>query len=138
MKNIFSTQYNQAAADVWLLLLRVTIASFMLTHGFPKFLKLIEGGEIAFYDFLGIGATASLFLAVLGEFVCSLLVLLGFATRLASIPVIITMFVAAFLVHADDPFGKKEFALLYVLGFTTILVFGAGKYSADHVLSRKR
>lgn len=137
MKKIFSTDFKLSAANGWLLILRVITASFMLTHGFPKFMKLIEGGEIAFYDFLGIGMTASLVLAVFAEFFCSILVLLGFGTRLAVIPLIITMFIAAFVVHANDPFGKKEFALLYALGFITIFVFGAGKYSVDQWISKK-
>ncbi|ELR70881.1 hypothetical protein C900_03316 [Fulvivirga imtechensis AK7] len=109
----------------------------MLTHGYPKLKTLLQGGEIAFYDFLGIGNTASLVLAVFAEFLCSIFVLLGLGTRLATIPLITTMFVAAFMVHADDPFSKKEFALLYALGFITLFVFGSGKYSIDQIISNK-
>ncbi|MTI25998.1 DoxX family protein [Fulvivirga kasyanovii] len=136
MKQLFNTQFA-STSHVWLLILRVSAASFMLTHGYPKLMTLIEGGEIAFYDFLGLGMTASLALAVLAEFVCSILLILGLGTRLAALPLIITMLVAAFAVHADDPFGKKEFALLYLLIFATILVFGAGKYSVDRFLEKK-
>ena len=136
MKQLFNTQFA-STSHVWLLILRVSTASFMLTHGYPKLMTLIEGGEIAFYDFLGLGMTASLALAVLAEFVCSILLILGLGTRLAALPLIITMLVAAFAVHADDPFGKKEFALLYLLIFATILVFGAGKYSVDRFLEKK-
>lgn len=39
---------------------------------------------------------------------------MGLATRLATVPMMIIMLVAAFVAHADDPFGKKEPALLYV------------------------
>lgn len=137
MKQIFNTQFKPSTSHVWLLILRVTAASFMITHGYPKFLTLMEGGEIAFYDFIGIGMTASLALAVLAEFICSILLILGLGTRLAALPLIITMLVAAFAVHADDPFGKKEFALLYLLIFTTLLVFGPGKYSVDRLIEKK-
>ncbi|UII30340.1 DoxX family protein [Fulvivirga ulvae] len=136
MKQLFNTQFA-STSHVWLLILRISAASFMLTHGYPKLMTLIEGGEIAFYDFLGLGMTASLALAVLAEFVCSILLILGLGTRLAALPLIITMLVAAFAVHADDPFGKKEFALLYLLIFATILVFGAGKYSVDRFMEKK-
>lgn len=137
MKQIFNTQYNPSTANVWLLLLRVMAGTFMLTHGYPKFQTLIAGGEIAFFDFMGLGVTASLFLAVLAEFFCSIFIILGLGTRLAAMPLIITMLVAAFNVHADDPFQKKEFALLYLLIFTTLLVFGGGKYSIDRLIEKK-
>ncbi|MBL6449464.1 DoxX family protein [Fulvivirga sp. 29W222] len=137
MKQLLNTKFPTSVSHVWLLVLRVTSAAFMLTHGYPKLMTLLEGGEIAFYDFLGLGMTASLALAVLAEFICSILLILGLATRLASIPLIITMLVAAFAVHADDPFGKKEFGLLYLLIFITTLVFGAGKYSIDRLLEKK-
>ncbi len=59
------------------------------------------------------------------------LVIIGFKTRLAAIPVIITMAVAAFIVHAADPLGTKEMAILYLIAFTVIALLGAGKYSVD-------
>ena len=52
-------------------------------------------------------------------------------------PLIITMAVAAFMIHGNAPFVKKEMALLYLLLFITILVFGGGKYAAGKYLGRK-
>lgn len=109
----------------------------MLTHGYPKLEKLLAGGEIQFFDFMGIGAAASLALAVFAEVICSVLLALGLGTRLASIALAITMGVAAFLRHAEDPFAKKEQALLYLLIFLTLLVFGPGRYSLDSMLGGK-
>ena len=119
-------------------MLRVLSAAFMLTHGYPKLLKLFAGGEIKFGDPIGIGPVASLVLVVFSEVVCVILTGLGLLTRLSSIPVIITMLVAAFIAHGPDPFGRKEMALLYLLVFTTLLVFGAGRYSLDAYLSGKK
>lgn len=136
MKSLFQTRINDANAHIWLLALRGTAASFMLTHGYPKFMTLIQGGEIAFMNFMGVGATISLALAVFAEFFCSIFVILGLGTRLASIPVIITMLVAIFNVHADDPFQKKELALLYLLIFSTLLILGGGKYSFDRFIGK--
>ena len=51
-------------------------------------------------------------LGALGEFFGSLALVFGILTRLVTIPLAFTMCVAAFIVHATDPFQKQEFALL--------------------------
>ncbi len=111
-----------------LLVLRVGLAALMLTHGVPKFLELING-DMGFGDPLGIGAGLSKILTVFAEFVCSILIILGLRTRLATIPIIITMLVAVFIVHWEDPIGGKEKALLYLVGFVTVALAGGGKYT---------
>lgn len=107
----------------------------MLTHGYPKLQQLLAGGEIQFADPFGLGQAATLIVAVLAEFVCSILLLLGLATRLATIPLIITMGTAVFIIHAADEFGKKEMGLHYLLVYIFLLIAGAGKYSIDHAIS---
>ena len=102
----------------------------LLTHGYGKFLRLFEP-DIKFMDFLGLGATVSLFLAVLGEFIAPILIMIGYKTRLVTLFPIVTMAVAAFIAHADDPFAKKEKALLFLFGFIAIALCGAGKYALD-------
>ena len=113
-----------------LLLFRVSFSAMMLTHGIPKLMNLIQG-NLDFGDPIGIGSTLSLILTVIGEAICPILVLIGFRTRLAAIPTIITMAVAAFVVHGADPFGTKEKALLYLCAFIVIALVGAGKYSVS-------
>jgi len=136
--NLFSTKYSQKTLDFWLLILRLCVAGFMLTHGLPKLMKLFSEGEIQFMDVMGIGATGSLVLAVFSEFICSILIAVGLATRLAAFALICTMLVAAFMAHGADPFGKKELALLYLLIYVTILVTGSGKYSIDYYLNKNK
>tara|TARA_B100000949_G_scaffold77149_3_gene68725 strand:- start:26 stop:403 length:378 start_codon:yes stop_codon:yes gene_type:complete len=121
---------NTTSYNLGLLLMRVGFGALMLTHGIPKLLKMLSG-DFSFGDPIGIGETATLILAVLCEVLFPLLVIIGFKTRLSAIPVIITMAVAAFIVHAADPFGTKEMAILYLIGFTAIALLGAGKYSVD-------
>jgi len=116
--------------DIGLAFFRIAISAMMLTHGLPKFQKMIAG-DFEFGDPIGIGAAPSLFLAVIGEFLCPILIIIGYKTRLVTIPTIITMCVAAFIVHAEDPFGIKEKALLYLVAFLTIALLGPGKYSID-------
>lgn len=115
---------------IGLLVLRITFSGMMLTHGIPKLMNLIQG-NMEFGNPIGIGATPSFILTVLAEAICPLLIIIGYKTRLASIPVIITMAVAAFIVHASDPIGTKEKALLYLCAFAVIALVGAGKHSVD-------
>ena len=138
MKKIFSTSINDKYAHITLLVVRVLVGTFMLTHGVPKFMRLFSGEEIQFADPFGLGPGISLFLSMLAEFFCSIFIILGLGTRLAAIPLIINMLVVVFYAHSADPFGKKELPLLYLLFFITFLVLGSGKYSVDSLLSNKR
>ena len=116
--------------DIGLALLRIVPSALLLTHGIPKFQKLITG-DFDFPDPVGIGATPTLFIAVLGEFFCPILVILGFKTRWAAILPILVMAVAAFIVHAPDPLGDKEKALLFLGSYIAIYLLGPGKFSLD-------
>lgn len=71
---------NKIVRDVGLAMLRIAPSAMLLTHGLPKFQKIING-NLEFGDPLGIGAAPSLFLAVIGEFICPILVIIGFKTR---------------------------------------------------------
>jgi putative oxidoreductase len=124
--------------DIGLLLLRVAFAGAMLTHGWPKLLKLIAGGEIRFPDPFSITPTASLALTVFGEFVAPILIIIGLKTRLSAIPAAFTMAVAFFYIHASDPFGDKEMAFVYFIAFTAIALLGGGKISIDGILSKNK
>lgn len=130
MNRWFSQFASPAALHGWLLVLRIAIAGFMLSHGLPK-LSTLLAGDWSFGDPLGIGSSPSLVLTVFAEVVCSLLILIGLLTRLATLPLLFTMLVAAFVVHAPDPFGKKELALLYALVYATLFFAGPGRYSID-------
>lgn len=122
----FSNNVNFA-----LLIIRLVSGAFMLTHGYGKFLYLLGDDQIIFPDPLGVGATASLALTVFAEVFCALFLIFGFATRLAALPLLITMLVAAFVVHASDGFGKQELPLLYAASYLVLAITGAGKISID-------
>ena len=115
---------------IGLFILRVSMSALMLTHGYPKLMKLIQG-KMSFADPLGIGEMPSLILAVIGEFICPILIIIGYKTRYAALPTIATMTAAAFIVHAGDALHKKEMALLYLAGFIAVALLGGGRYSVD-------
>lgn len=137
MKFLFSTNSNKGLNDLWLLIFRVSVAIFFMTHGLPKLNRLLEGNGSTFADPLGIGNNLSLILAVTGEFVAPLLIIPGIMTRIAAIPPIVTMVVAAFVVNAGNPFRDMEMAVLYMVAFVTILILGPGRYSVDQILFKK-
>lgn len=121
-----------------LLLLRVGLGALLLTHGFPKLNRLFSGEPVQFREVFGMNPEVSLTLAAFAEAFCSVLVIVGLATRYAAIPPAITMLVVAFVVHGSDPFGRQELPLLYLLGFVVVILNGGGKYSVDHLLARRR
>ena len=101
----------------------------LINHGIPKLDKL--SGPIEFADPLGIGATASLILCLVGEVLAPVLIIFGIKTKFAAIPAAITMAVAAFIVHGSDPLARKEMALLYLIAFVVIFLAGPGSFSID-------
>ena len=137
MKRIFNTNFNHGTLNFALLILRVALGAFMLTHGIGKFQQLVAGGEIKFADPIGIGELPSLILAVFAEVFCSIALIIGLATRLAVIPLMVTMCIAIFIVHVPDGFKAQELPAHYLLAYFFILLSGAGKFSVDHLISKK-
>jgi putative oxidoreductase len=127
-KLIFST--TSYFHDFSLAILRIGSALLMLTHGWPK-ISQFSTYLTKFSDPIGLGPASSLQLAIFAEFFCAILLAFGFLTRLSLIPLMITMSVAAFIAHADDPFGAKEKPLLFLLIFLFLFFAGPGKYSVD-------
>jgi len=134
MKHIFTSGTYSKQLDLLLFILRLTVGIFMLTHGMGKFQTLFGGEPIQFLDPLGLGATASLALTVFAEVACSILLIFGLGTRLAALPLLITMLVATFIIHSNDGFAPLLYAAIYI----TIMVMGAGKYSMDYLLLRNK
>lgn len=138
MSKLFKISIKPEHLNFAVLLLRLTVAGFMLTHGWPKLMRFFGEGEIKFGDPLGIGPVPSLVLVVFAEFLCSILIGIGLWTRLAVIPLMVTMAVAAFITHGADPFGRKELALIYLVVYIFLFFSGPGKYSFDYFVRKKR
>ena len=137
LKSIFDTDTSGIRTDIGLLVLRIGVGSFMLFgHGWGKLSSFADKAD-TWADPIGLGSTLSLSLAIFAEFFCSLAIMLGLGTRAAAIPLLITMLVAAGIVHANDPWGKQEFALLYGWAFLALIFAGAGKFSLDAMISKK-
>ena len=94
-------------------------------------MKFFSDEPLQFADPLGVGVPASLGLATFAEILCSLLIMVGLFTRLAAIPLIVTMLVAAFLVNLPGGLAKMEMTLLYLAVFVALALTGPGWYSLD-------
>lgn len=117
-----------------LLVLRFYFGGMMLVaHGWPKVMSFSEKSA-SFPDPLGLGSEASMVLAIVAEVICAGLIVVGLFTRFAAIPLIITMAVAAFIIHANDPFFKQEFPMTYLAGYVAIFLAGSGNYSLQKML----
>ena len=126
------------AADFGLLLLRLFAGvALALAHGLgklPPTERFVAGVE-------EMGFPAPLlfsWLAGLAEFGGGLLVAAGLLTRPAAFFILVTMLVAAFIRQAGDPFAEIEKALLFGAIALFLLFAGAGRYSLDAMLRKRR
>jgi putative oxidoreductase len=148
-------KHEEMPVSIGLLILRIGIGGYLITHGLGKVQMLLAGGADKFGDPIGLGSTLSLALVTMSEFLCALLIILGLATRLAAVPVVISMAVAAFVIHAGDPWTmgaaanaffsgasktwfSKEPALLYLIPFLSLVFTGGGRLSIDGLIAMRR
>ena len=150
------TRGQSPTSSVGLLILRLVMGGYLISHGWGKLQMLLDGNFDQFGDPVGLGSGVSLVLIVLAEVLCSLLVILGLLTRVAAVPVVIAMAVAAFVVHANDPWtlgggaalfqageaetwASREPAVLFLTAFLTLVFTGPGMFAIDALIwSRRR
>ena len=126
--------------DVQLLLFR-----FILAIGFygPAMMKVknlsgvAEWFESMNYPLPMVTATLSMVTEVTGI----VLLIVGLGTRLISIPLMFVMVIATLTVHLPNgfPAGENgfEIPLYYFLMLFALVVYGSGKYSLDHLFSKR-
>lgn len=126
--------------DVSLLFLRLVLA-----YGFYKPATMKWGninGIAEWFGSLGIPLPElNAYLAASTEMAAVILLPLGLATRIISIPLMFTMVVAIVTVHWGNGFNAGdngfEIPLYYLLMLFVLLANGAGKISVDHLLTKK-
>ncbi|KIC89620.1 DoxX family protein [Flavihumibacter sp. ZG627] len=134
MKELFKP--GSLHTDLATLLLRLIVGGLFIRYGW---MKIVNYDQILpmFGDIIGIGSRLSFNLVIFAEFFCAILVVLGLVTRLAIIPIFITMTVVFFIAHANDPFDAKAIAFVYWLLCFVIFILGSGKYSLDKYIFRQ-
>ena len=121
-----------------LLILRVFLGAALLTHGWGK----MFGGLEQFTGFvasLGVPAPQVMaFLAAFSESFGAILLAVGLLARPAAFLIVCTMAVAIGGAHKGQPFAVQEAAWLYLVPALFFLLKGAGKWSLDWIVAKKR
>lgn len=135
-KKLFVPSDDSDLTHMALLVMRLWFGLTMLfNHGFDKLAHFKDiVGE--FQDPLGLGQEASLVLVILAEVLGSLLLTVGFMTRIAATVLVIDMFVAFLMVHKTAMTGAQsgELAFLYLAGYVMLLIAGGGLFSLDTIV----
>jgi putative oxidoreductase len=139
MRRLFSTGTSDSAFSFATLLLRLGVGFLMLlNHGYNKLIHFSSYAQ-KFADPFHIGRTPSLALTIFAEVFCSVFIILGLFTRLATIPLIIAMTTAFVFAHnanyRSGP-GGGEMALLFLTGYIVLLFTGPGKVSLDRFIGK--
>jgi putative oxidoreductase len=138
-KGLITSESSPLSMNMGLLALRVFMGlSLFLKHGVEKltgYSTMVQH----FPDPIHIGAHAGLSFALLSDGVCSVLVVLGLATRPASIVVLINLLAAFSFVHHGKFFSSDHAELVwaYITVFVALLFTGPGRFSIDARLNRK-
>ncbi len=132
MKKLMSINYSDGAFNFSLLLIRLMFGiSMIVNHGLFK-IQNFSSLDGKFFDPFHIGSRWSLLMVIFAEVFCSFFIIIGLFTRIAVIPLIVAMAVAAFM--ANHSFSDRELSLLYLVVFSGILLVGPGKISADGLM----
>ncbi|MGZ5219562.1 MAG: DoxX family protein [Chitinophagaceae bacterium] len=135
MKKLFSIKYSDNGITFATFLLRLALGGLMIPHGYNKLINFASKSS-TFSDPFHIGHPTSMALVIFAEFFCGVFVLLGLFTRLACIPLIITMAVIVFYVNKGDFFGDAEKPALFLFGYLALLFTGPGKISMDRLIGK--
>lgn len=134
-----------AAQDVLLLVIRLTWGFQFVQTGWGKWHDIPK--VVGFFTSIGIPLPElNAYVVATTELVGGLCLMLGLLSRLAPVPLIVSMVVAYLTTEQEalhalatgnpDPFFAAT-PFLFLLASLLILVFGPGKISVDHLLAKK-
>jgi putative oxidoreductase len=129
--------------SLFLLIVRVFWGYQFLIAGWGKLQNIAQTSE--FFHTLGIAyPTFSAYATGIVETVCGALLIVGFASRFITLPLIIVMLTAFGTAHIDATRGIYENPLNFIqqapftflLAALIVFIFGPGRFSIDYILKR--
>jgi putative oxidoreductase len=112
---------------------RLSLGSVLLSHGLLKVIVFTVPGTVAYFESLGLPATAA-YLTIFAEVVGGAAILLGLYTRLASL-LSIPLLLGALWAHSGNDWvfstegGGWEFPLLLVVLAAAVTIQGGGPFA---------
>ncbi|TRZ43559.1 DoxX family protein [Robertkochia solimangrovi] len=108
----------------------------MIVHGFKKIGLGITTTEIVPNPY-HLPESLNQGFAILANLLFPIMVIFGFLTRLAVIPILMVTISGYFAVHWHDSLLVKDVPFMYSTAFLFILFSGPGRISVDHYLFKK-
>jgi putative oxidoreductase len=141
MKRFITLSFLPSSTDSGLFVLRLIVClSLFLKHGTEKLFGFSQMSA-HFPNILHLGVFGLVF-ATLGDSICSLLIIIGLATRWSSLICLVNIFAAWAFVHHFLFFGQGadhgELIVLYLAAFLAIFIAGPGRFSMDALLSGEK
>ncbi|MGI8605308.1 MAG: DoxX family protein [Verrucomicrobiales bacterium] len=140
LKKLFATESVDPVLSLGLLILRAGVGGpIFFAHGMAKARQIDLFTDFVSRHVISTGASVLGWAMVGAEIVCSALVIAGLATRLAVLPLIGVMLLALCVIHLHGNWSaSKELSLVYLVVLLALLCTGAGRYSLDALLCRRR
>lgn len=129
--------------DIAKLIARIILGVILIAHGWDKFGITGLEGITGFFDSIGVPAAdlAAPVVAVV-EILGGVLLILGAATRITGVVVALLMLGAALFAHMGAGIfvanGGWELVGAIGAGFLALAAAGAGRYSVDALIARRR
>lgn len=124
---------NHSSPHIGLLILRLFLSLRLIYGVIDNILRWERMKEFAtFLENNGFPIpTTSAVISVYAQFICGLLILAGFKTRIASAIIALNFIVALIMVHRSDSIEGMTPALAMLVGALTLFFTGPGKYSVE-------
>lgn len=128
--------------NLGLLLLRVAVGAIFVMHGGQKLFVFGFDGVAGVFGGMGVPMPQILgpFVALV-EFFGGLALVFGLLTRLAALGLVGDMLIAILMVHMKNGFfnpGGFEFPMALLASSAMLTIAGAGNWSIDSIIGRKR
>ncbi|PZR25262.1 MAG: DoxX family protein [Citrobacter freundii] len=137
LKSITSVYPGVFSFHLSMLVFRVLVSvELMMAHGLKKVGVGVAQAE-TIPNPLHLPAQLNDLFATSANLFFPVLVIIGFFTRIAVIPVLAVTLTGYFVVHWNDSLLEKDTPFMYSVSFLLIMVLGPGKYSLDHFLNKR-